>query len=127
MNTIVPVLKDETDEQPIPSSWRNTFSEIVEAFRQGNFGLEGVAGGIRPISPEDATRIKGNIVEYGAQLTCLPEATWQTSVCQWMRGYWDVLVDLYTVEEGSSDLVLSVRVYEDGPTYSFEVESVYVP
>jgi hypothetical protein len=44
-----------------------------------------------------------------------------------MRGYWDVLVDLFTVEEGASDLVLAVGVYEKGSAYIFEVQSVHVP
>jgi hypothetical protein len=44
-----------------------------------------------------------------------------------MRSYWDVLVDLYTAEEGSSDLVLAVRVFELGADFEFEVESIHVP
>jgi hypothetical protein len=57
----------------------------------------------------------------------LPEETWKTSACQWMRGYWDVLVDLFTVEEGASDLALAVRVYEEGSAYAFDIQSVHVP
>jgi hypothetical protein len=60
-------------------------------------------------------------------LTSLPEATWETSACQWTGEYWDVLVDLFTIEEGASDLALAVRVYEDGSGYSFEIQSVHVP
>ncbi len=33
----------------------------------------------------------------------------------------------YTVDEGASDLVLQLRVYEEGADYIFEVHLVYVP
>ena len=36
-------------------------------------------------------------------------------------------VDLYTEEEDASDLVLHVRVAEEGEGYAFEVHLVYVP
>jgi hypothetical protein len=38
-----------------------------------------------------------------------------------------VLVDLWTAEEGPSDLVLGVRVREQAGAYSYRVELVYVP
>ncbi len=82
---------------------------------------------VRPLSPERAIRIEHNIKNYGARLTSLPEDSWRTSVCQWMGGFWDVLIDLFTVEEGASDLVLAARVYEEGATHIFEIHSVYVP
>lgn len=126
MSHEIPVLKDEEQQQPIPSAWRQTLGEIVEAFRKGDFQLKGIAG-VRPLSFDDAERIAGNIENYGAHLTNLPEGTWETSVCQWMCGYWDALIDLYTVEEGASDLVLSVRVYETIQGYDFQTESVHVP
>jgi hypothetical protein len=44
-----------------------------------------------------------------------------------MGGHWNVLIDLFTIEEGASDLVLEVKVREDGAGYSFEIHSVYVP
>jgi len=127
MKETVPVLKDEANQRPVPSVWRRTFHDIVEALKDGDFGLKREVAGVRPITAEDATRIGNNIRSYGARLTSLREETWQTSACQWMRGHWDVLVDLFTVEEGASDLALSVRVYEEGSGYVFEVQSVHVP
>lgn len=127
MSETVAVLKDERQQALVPSAWRSTLSSLVDALKDGDFGIVRNVAGVRPLSSEDATRIAGNIKSYGAQLISLPDAAWQTSVCQWMRVYWDVLVDLYTVEEGASDLVLSVRVYEEGLDYVFEVQSVHVP
>ena len=71
--------------------------------------------------------IAENIEDYGDQLTSLPKGTWKTSVCLWMEEYWEVFVDLYTEDEGASDLVLAVRVYEENSDYVFKVHSVHVP
>jgi hypothetical protein len=127
MSEYVPVLKDENNQSLIPTAWRETFVEIVEGLKVGDFDLVRHVRGVRPISVEDAARITGNIKCYGARLASLPVETWQTSTCQWMIGYWDALIDLYTVEEGASDLALAVRVYEEGSDYAFEISSVHVP
>ena len=57
----------------------------------------------------------------------LPEETWDSSVCIWMGVRWDALIDLWTSSEGRSDLVLSLRVSEDGSGFKFDVYMVYVP
>jgi hypothetical protein len=112
MSEYIPVLKNESNQSLIPTAWRQTFTEIVEGLKLGDFDLVRHVRGVRPISAEDAARITGNITGYGASLASLPVKTWPTSTCQWMIGYWDALIDLYTVEEGASDLALIVRVYE---------------
>lgn len=127
MGNEIRAFKNEEEQQPIPSAWRQTLCEIVEAFKGGDFQLNRDIAGVRQLPPEDAERIARNLEGYGAHLTSLPEDTWETSACQWMCGYWDALIDLYTVEEGASDLALSVRVYEAAQGYDFQVESVHVP
>ena len=123
----VPVSKDENRQQPIPAAWRSTFVAIVESLMDGKTGLMPDVVGVRPITAVDAARIASAIQDYGATLVSLPEDTWNSSVCQWMLGYWDVLIDLFTVEEGASDLVLTARVWEEDAGYAFEVRSVHVP
>lgn len=125
--SVIPILKDEQSQHAVPSEWRNVFSSIVEAFKEGDFTLTRNILGVRPISEKDAQSIAENIQDYGAQLASLPEEAWHTSVCQWMGGYWDVMIDLHTVEEGRSDLILSARVYEEDSTYFFDIHLVYVP
>jgi hypothetical protein len=44
-----------------------------------------------------------------------------------MVGHWEVIVDLWTKEEGQSDLVLSLMVTEAGAGHRFKVHLVYVP
>ena len=71
-------------------------------------------------------RFKNCIAQYGSELVALTAQTWDTSVCQWMGNYWDVLVDLYA-QEGLSDLVIFVRVRHSGTDYLIGIVSVYVP
>lgn len=120
------VQKNENKQQSIPEGWRSVLRAIVEAFKDGNFQLAGIDG-VNQLSPEDGQRISRNIESYGAHLDSLPESAWDTSACQWMNSYWDALIDLYTVEEGASDLALSVRVQESPEGYEFAVQSVHVP
>lgn len=127
MNDEIHVLKDEENQLLIPSVWRNTFREIVEAFKDRDFQLSRGIADVQRLSPEDAERIAKNLERYAARLASLPGDTWGTSACQWMGGYWDALIDLYPVEEGASDLVLAIRVYEAALGYHFHVMSVHVP
>lgn len=127
MSELIPVVKDENNELPVPSCWRNTFFEIVEAFKAGDYALERKVEGVLQISSEDADAIEHSICEYGDQVISLPDETWQSSVSLWMNGYWQVLVDLYTSNGGRSDLVLGVRVHEKDSAYVFEVRYVHVP
>jgi len=122
----VPVTKDEHRQQPVPSEWRETFRSIVEAFRSGDLRLNAGVEQVAPIKASLAEHIAGNRRAYGGRLASLPEGTWDTSVCQWQGGYWEVLIDLFN-EEGAIDLVLSTSVKEDGARYAFEVLLVYVP
>ena len=57
----------------------------------------------------------------------LPEETWNSSVCMWYGDHWDVLVDLWTQEEGPSDLVLSATVSEKEMVFVFAIQLVHVP
>lgn len=101
--------------------------EIVDAFVRLDYRLADGVPGVAPVSEETALQIREYIEEYGARLVALPEATWDTSVCIWMGNHWDALVDLWTEEEGSSDLVLQVRVAEVAGGYVLNVYMVYVP
>jgi hypothetical protein len=122
----IPVIKN-TEEQLVPTIWRKTLSDIIEAFVDGDFELKTNIEGVSPISSEDAIMIAENIEDYGVQLKKLPEQTWNTSVSLWMDGFWDIFVDLYSEEEDASDLVLNVRVYEKNSEYIFNIYSVFVP
>ena len=120
-------VRDEDTERPIPTAWRQPFREIVDAFVIGEFGLGKGVKSVSPVSADTASHILSNIKDYGATLVALPEATWSSSTCIWCGYYWDALVDLWTQEEGRSDLVLHVRVAEADMEFEIEVYLVYVP
>ncbi len=126
MSAPVPILKDEEQEHPVPSVWRSKLRDIVEALKDGNFNLCGLTG-VDPLDDATAAGIARNINDYGCALTSLPDASWDTSVCQWQIEYWEVLVDLFTVEEGRSDLVLHVHVHEQVGGFDLKLHFVYVP
>ena len=126
MSALVPILKDENYEQPVPSEWRRKLQEIVQMLTDGNFNLRGLTD-VNPLDDATAAGIARNIHDYGCTLTPLPDSSWETSVCQWQLEYWEVLVDLFTVEKGRSDLVLHVHVFEQLGSFLFKVHFVYVP
>lgn len=124
---VVPVVKDPNTQSLIPTAWRGTLAAIVDALKEGDFQLARGILGVPALNPRAAQMIEENILDYGVHLISLPEETWNSSACQWMGSYWDLLVDLFTKEEGASDLILAVRVRESCTGFVFDVHSVHVP
>lgn len=120
-------VKDGTGQLPIPSAWRPLFGKIVDAFVEHDYKLNSDISGVRPLSAAAAAQVEDYIRDYGVTLVALPDEAWSSSVCIWAGCHWDVLVDLWTAEEGASDLVLSARVIEAEPGFSVQVQLVYVP
>lgn len=121
------VVKDGTHGRPIPTAWRPVFRDIVKAFADHDYCLKEDVLGVEPVSADTVAHIRDYIQNYGEMLVELPEETWDSSVCIWSGNHWDALVDLWTQAEGRSDLVLSVRVTESNPGFSFKIHMVYVP
>lgn len=114
------------EQQPIPVAWRQSFREIVAAFIAGDYRLTSGVANVAPIPADKAVHIQRYIKDYGAKLVQLPEETWHSSVCILAGNHWDALVDLWTHEEGRSDMVLHARVVAD-PEFAVKVHLVYVP
>ena len=123
---VLPV-KDEDEQQPIPTAWRPAFREIVNAFVQNDYQLSNGVDCVQPVSAKTAKQIKEYIDDYGETLVPLPEKTWASSICMWMGKKWEVLIDLWTKGEGRSDLVLSALVSETKDGFQIKIEMVYVP
>jgi hypothetical protein len=122
---VMPV-KDDTERQ-IPSAWRSTFREIVQCFVRGDYGLSAGVRCVAPVAEDTAAQIAGYINRYGETLVERPDETWKTSVCIWTGRNWDVLIDLWTVYEGRSDMVLKAFVWDIADEYLVGVYMVYVP
>ena len=119
--------KDESAHQPIPTAWRSVFCEIVGALVERDYRLESGVLGVQPVSVDTAARIQSSIKNYEATLVALPEEAWNSSVCMWYGDHWEALVDLWTQEEGPSDLVLRATVSEEEMGFGFTIQLVYVP
>lgn len=111
----------------IPSIWRETIYQIVEAFKDSDLESLNHINGVRNIALEDAKEIASNIKEYGEILISLPIETWSTSECQRVGESWQVFIDLFTEAEGRSDLVLFIVVFEKEGKFDFEIQDIYVP
>jgi len=112
------------EQQPVRVEWRLALSQVVAAFAAGNCRLDPGVPGVEPLSTSSATQISDYIQDYGARLVPLPEESWESSVCIWGGHHWDVLVDLWTTEEGRSDLVMHAHV---SPSGTIRIHAVYVP
>lgn len=123
----IAVFKDAENQGPVPSAWRSILTEIIAAFVRKDYRLSNGIPGVAPVSDATAEQIQNYIRDYGATLIDLPESTWNTSACIWVGDRWDVLVDLSTQEEGSSDLVLQAQILETSDDYVVHVYMVYVP
>ena len=112
---------------PVPPVWRPTLAAIVAAFVRGDLEAAGIPG-VEPLGPAAQEQVRDALRDYGdVTLVDLTEETWQTSVAIWSGARWDVLVDLRTAQEGRSDLVVHVRVREQGDAFGYAVHLVYVP
>jgi hypothetical protein len=121
-----PTKSDE--QQPVPSAWRPTFEAIVNAFIAGDWQLSSAPASVERLPEDIAQAIQQNVADYGGiTLTALPAETWETSVAIWMGTVWEVLVDLWSIEEGRTDLVIDAKVAELDDGYAFKVHFVYVP
>ncbi|MBK8257899.1 MAG: hypothetical protein IPK82_35185 [Polyangiaceae bacterium] len=120
-------VKDEDNAHPVAEVWRPTLRQIVGALCRGDYEVSEGIEDVAPVAQDVAHQMRASVADYGEQLVDLPEETWKTSVCQWMGTRWEVLVDLWTVESGRSDLVLFVNVSECKTGFRFEVYSLYVP
>lgn len=122
-----PAVKDPDVAHPIAGAWRPMLCEVVRRFVQEDYHLARSVRGVEPVSAATAEQVRDSLADYGATLVNLPDDTWRTSVAQWMGTHWEVLVDLWTVEEGRSDLVLAGDVVETSAGARLTVRMVYVP
>lgn len=122
-----PAVMDKHAAHPIAGAWRPMLCEVVHAFVEGDYGLTKSISGVEPVSEETADHIRSYLAGYGATLVELPTDTWHTSVAQWCGRHWDVMVDLWTAEEGRSDLVLQGRIVESDTGPRLAIHVIYVP
>jgi hypothetical protein len=126
-------IKNSETQMPVAPIWRPTFEAIVAAFVAGDWELRTAPAEVQRVPARLARVLQDNVVAYGSvTLVPLPKLAWDSSVAMWTGQKWEVLVDLWTEEEGRSDLVLDAFVTEtetetEADGFVFEVHLVYVP
>ena len=113
-------------EAPVPTAWRPGLTSLANSLLDNQPSLEDGLLKLRPLQSGDQKRLDANIADYGCTLISLPDKSWDHSICCWTGDFWEVLVDLFSEEEGRSDLVLHVRVF-DHDELVVELHDVYVP
>lgn len=112
----------------VPEDWRAEFVDIAAALAEGDYTLSSIGDPVHEVDEATATRIRETIEKYGATLAPLPEEAWQYAEAMWRVGdEYDVIVDLWTEEDGRSDLVLAATVIGEDSHVEIEVKLVYVP
>lgn len=101
--------------------------EVVRRLAAGDYRLEHGVAGVEPVSAETAKHLRDYVADFGATLVELPSETWETSVAQWIDPAWEILVDLWTAEDGRSDMVLSGRVVDSDDGARLTIHMIYVP
>ena len=122
----VKVIKNEDEQQSIPSVWRPVFTEIVKHLVSYDYEIRAGLKGVKPVSEDTAKQINEYIDDYGEKLVNLTEETWDSSICIWLEDRWVVLIDLRTESEGRSDLVLKAQVTESNQGYLIDIDMVAV-
>lgn len=120
-------IKDGDASHPVPTAWRGPLRDVVNAFARADYALSREIPSVAPVSKRLAKQIPDALAGYGETLAELPDKTWRTSVAQWTGDHWEVLVDLWTVESGPSDLVLHADVFEAKDGFRIKLHLVYVP
>lgn len=112
-------------DNPVPERWRGPLADIVDRIVAGDYaGL--VADGLVPgqRAPERA-HFEHRVKEYPGTPVPLPPEAWVVAeAMQASDGSWHVWVDLWTKEEGRSELALTAGVEDDGETVSIAIETV---
>ncbi|CAD9196341.1 DUF7668 domain-containing protein [Acinetobacter bohemicus] len=128
MTQNIPVPYDAEFQSPIPSIWRDCIIQIIEAFKDKDLARLNTLPYVQSIDLAYAAEIAENIDAYGAHLMSLAEEAWHTSVCLYMESEsWQAIIDLFTVEEGRSDLILDLFIVKKENQFIFQINNIYVP
>lgn len=116
-------------DDPVPERWRPILGAIVHRLVAGDYtGL--AADGLLAFTTDPTDDSIGHWIEdYPATLVELPDEAWAYSEHfpeAEQPGAWSVFIDLWTAEEGHSDLTLEATVWDDGTDVVVKVHNVHV-
>ena len=100
----------------------------IKQFKDKDFAGLNTIPNVELIDLEYASELAEYIVDYGAHLISLSKDTWNTSVCLYMEDeFWKAIIDLFTAEEGRSDLILDLHIFKKQNQFEFQINGIYVP
>ena len=107
---------------------KSTVRRVVSLLERGDYeALERLTNGVRLTAAEMAEGVR----EYGGNLILPPDDVFDNLDVIEVEGArpreWSVNVDLWTAEEGRSDLTLEMTLRESGKEiYGVEIDSIHV-
>lgn len=119
----------QPSESPVPERWRPVLSSIIHRLVIGDYAGLAADGLVSYTDDPTDTSIGRWIEEYPATLVDLPPEAWTYSEhAPWVgqAQSWWVIVDLWTAEEGRSDLSMEATVWDDGTSIVAQVDNVHV-
>ena len=112
----------------VPERFRRVIADVVGRIADGDYaGL--TRDGIDPHPDADLSLWIREYGDRGATIVRLPEEAWdyaEASPADGVPGTWFVVVDLWTAEEGRSDLSMEATVREVGDGVEVEVDDIHV-
>ena len=112
----------------VPVQLRAALAAVVERLAAGDYqGLK--RDGIDPQPTADLSLWIRNYASAGATITPLPEAAWESASAIPITGHpgvWAVVVPLWTIEEGMSDLSMEATVSESPDGVSVVIDDIHV-
>jgi hypothetical protein len=111
----------------VPERFRPALAAVVERLAAGDFaGLK--RDGIDPYPDADLSLWIRNYGSAGATIVPLPEEAWESAgaIPTVRPGEWAIVVDLWTREEGKSDLSMEATVLDSPGGISVVINSIHV-
>jgi hypothetical protein len=113
---------------PVPERFRGVIADVVARVADGDYaGLK--RDGIDPHPDADLSMWIREYGDRGATVVRLPEAAWEFAEAfpaEGVPGTWFVVVDLWTAEEGHSDLSMEATVREVGDGVVVTIDDLHV-
>jgi hypothetical protein len=112
----------------VPERFRGVLGDVVRRVAEGDYvGLK--RDGIDPYPDADLSLWIREYGERGATVVRLPEEAWEHAEAypaDGVPGTWSVVVDLWTAEEGRSDLSMEATVREVGDRVEVTIDGIHV-
>jgi len=124
---IIPVEKNESLEQPIPTIWRSALKKLADKVALGTDIDALTKIEIEAIDMKSEVINKENIDSYPDKLGPLHEQSWETSIYIWEPPYWAILIDLSDTNGDTTDLVFHSKICETKNGFRIEPGLIYVP